>query len=32
MGFMDKIGGNIVNGVLGNLSEVSVDELNNEYG
>ncbi len=31
MGFMDKIGGNIVNGVLGNLSEVSVDELNKEY-
>ena len=31
MGFMDKIGGNIVNGVLGNLSEVSVEELNKEY-
>lgn len=32
MGIINKIGGNLVQGMLGNLSEVSVDELTTEYG
>ena len=32
MGLMDKLSSQVVQGVLGNMSEVSVDELNKEYG
>lgn len=32
MGLMDKFGGQIVQGVLGNMSEVSADSLQQEYG
>lgn len=32
MGFMGKLGGTMAQGLLGNLSEVSVDDLTNEYG
>ncbi len=32
MGFMDKLGGAIVQGALGNMNEVSPDELQKEYG
>ena len=32
MGLMNKLGGQLVQGVLGNMSEVSVDALNQEFG
>lgn len=32
MGFMDKLGGAVAQGVLGNMSEVSVEDLQKEYG
>lgn len=32
MGFMDKIGGSVLQGVLGNMSEVSTEKLMQEYG
>lgn len=32
MGLMNKLGGNIVQGVLGNMSEVSADSLQQEFG
>lgn len=32
MGLIGKLGGSLAQGVLGNLSEVSVDELTKEYG
>lgn len=32
MGLLDKIGGTVAQGVLGNMSEVSVDDLTREYG
>ena len=32
MGFMDKLGGNIFQGMLGNLSEVTPEKLTSDYG
>lgn len=32
MGFMDKLGGNILQGMMGNLSEVTPEKLTNDYG
>ncbi len=32
MGLMGKLGGAMMQGVLGNMSEVSVEDLTNEYG
>lgn len=32
MGLLDKIGGQIVQGVMGNMSEISVEQLNQEFG
>ena len=32
MGFMDKLGGAIVQGALGNMNEISPEELQQEYG
>ena len=32
MGLMGKLGGNLAQGILGNLSEKGVDELKREYG
>lgn len=32
MGLIGKLGGSLTQGVLGNMSEVSVDELTKEYG
>ena len=32
MGFMDKLGGNIANGLMGNLSQIDNDELMKDYG
>ncbi len=32
MGFMDKIGGNILQGMMGNLSEVTPEKLTADYG
>nr|WP_300170117.1 PH domain-containing protein [uncultured Flavonifractor sp.] len=32
MGLFDKLGGSLSQGILGNMSEVSVEELTNEYG
>ena len=32
MGLLDKLGGQIVQGVLGNMSEISVEQLNQEFG
>lgn len=32
MGFMDKLGGAIVQGALGNMNEISSEELQQEYG
>ena len=32
MGFMDKLGGAIVQGALGNMNEINPDELQQEYG
>ena len=32
MGFMDKLGGNILQGMMGNLSEVTPEKLANDYG
>ncbi|OJU14468.1 MAG: hypothetical protein BGN88_00455 [Clostridiales bacterium 43-6] len=32
MGVLDKIGGSMLQGLLGNLSEVSVEDLQREYG
>ena len=32
MGLMGKLGGTLVQGLLGNLSEISADELTKEYG
>ena len=32
MGLMDKIGGNIMNGLMGNLSEITPEKLTHDYG
>lgn len=32
MGFMDKLGGNLVQGLMGNLSEVTPEKLTQDYG
>lgn len=32
MGLMDKLGGQLVQGILGNMSEVSVEQLQQEFG
>ena len=32
MGFMDKLGGTVAQGVLGNMSEVNTADLEKEYG
>ena len=32
MGFMDKLGGAIAQGALGNMNEISPEELQQEYG
>ena len=32
MGIMDKIGGNLLQGMMGNMSEVSVEKLTQDYG
>ena len=32
MGLMNKLGGQLVQGVLGNMSEISVDQLQQEFG
>lgn len=32
VGIIDKLGGNVLQGVLGNMSEVSVEKLTQEYG
>ena len=32
MGFMDKLGGNILQGMMGNLSELTPERLMNDYG
>lgn len=32
MGLMDKLGGQIMQGVLGNMSEISADSLTQEFG
>ncbi|MBO8434491.1 MAG: PH domain-containing protein [Tyzzerella sp.] len=32
MGIIDKLGGSLVNGAMGNMSEVSLDNLIKEYG
>ena len=32
MGFMDKLGGNIMQGLMGNLSEVTPEKLTQDYG
>ena len=32
MGLLNKLGGAVVQGALGNMSEVSAEELSNEYG
>ena len=32
MGLMNKLGGNLVQGILGNMSEISVEQLTQEYG
>ena len=32
MGLMDKIGGNIMQGLMGNLSEVTPEKLSQDYG
>lgn len=32
MGLIGKLGSSLASGVLGNLSEVSVEELNRDYG
>lgn len=32
MGFLDKLGGNLAQGLMGNLSEQSVEKLTEQYG
>lgn len=32
MGLFDKLGGAVMQGVMGNMSEISADELSKEYG
>ena len=32
MGLLDKLGGQLVQGVLGNMSEISVEQLTKEFG
>ena len=32
MGLFDKLGGSLAQGVMGNMNEVSVDELTKDYG
>ncbi len=32
MGFMDKLGGNLMQGLMGNLSEVTPEKLTQDYG